>query len=81
MRTGSRSEFQLEKGLPPDNTWSTLSRLAFARSAIRALTELHEAGMDDEPMVHRNLTPKNVCEKAPLCRYLRAWKGFLTPQT
>lgn len=46
-----------------DNTWSTLSRLAFARSAVRALTELHEAGMDDEPMVHRNLTPKTILVK------------------
>ncbi|MFQ5472147.1 MAG: NERD domain-containing protein, partial [Dehalococcoidia bacterium] len=46
-----------------DTTWSTPSRLAFARSAVRALAQLHEAGMDDEPMVHRNLTPKTILVK------------------
>ncbi len=43
-----------------DTTWNTSSRLAFAQSAIRALAELHEAGTADEPMIHRNLTPRTV---------------------
>lgn len=43
-----------------DATWDTTNRLAFARSVIRALAELHDAGTGDEPMVHRNLTPKTI---------------------
>lgn len=43
-----------------DESWNTDSRLLFARDTVRALAELHEAGSDDEPMVHRNLTPQTV---------------------
>ncbi len=46
-----------------DTTWTTSSRLAFARSAVRALTELHAAGIDDEPIIHRNLTPRTILVK------------------
>ena len=43
-----------------DDGWTTDSRLLFARDTVRALTELHEAGSDDEPIVHRNLTPQTI---------------------
>ena len=46
-----------------DTTWETTARLAFARSTVRALEELHEAGAGHEPMVHRNLTPKTILVK------------------
>ena len=43
-----------------DDTWDTKARLRFARSAIEALSELHESGPGGEPMVHRNLTPRTI---------------------
>ncbi len=46
-----------------DNSWDTTARLKFARDAIRALTDLHEAGVDGEPMVHRNLAPGTILVK------------------
>jgi hypothetical protein len=46
-----------------DKTWSTESRLAFARNAVQALTQLHSAGTDGEPIVHRNLTPRTMLVK------------------
>ncbi|MGQ4809409.1 hypothetical protein NKDENANG_02826 [Candidatus Entotheonellaceae bacterium PAL068K] len=41
-----------------DGLWETTTRLAFARRAVRALGELHDAAM-----VHRNLTPKTILVK------------------
>ncbi|MGA2706499.1 MAG: NERD domain-containing protein kinase family protein [Isosphaeraceae bacterium] len=46
-----------------DATWDTTSRLAFARSAVCALDELHKVGTGDEPMIHRNLTPRTILVK------------------
>ena len=46
-----------------DTSWETTARLAFARSVLRALEELHQAGAGHEPMVHRNLTPTTVLVK------------------
>ena len=46
-----------------DGLWEPSARLAFARSAVRALKELHESGAGHEPMVHRNLTPKTILVK------------------
>jgi serine/threonine protein kinase len=46
-----------------DTTWTASSRLAFARNAVRALDELHHAGTDDEPIIHRNLTPRTILIK------------------
>lgn len=46
-----------------DISWETTARLAFARSTVHALGELHEAETDAEPMVHRNLTPETVLVK------------------
>ena len=43
-----------------DDTWDTKARLAFARQAVEALGELHEAGAGEEPMLHRNLTPGTI---------------------
>ena len=43
-----------------DKSWDSMSRLSFARGAVRALNELHEARADGEPMVHRNLTPRSI---------------------
>ena len=46
-----------------DVSWETTARLTFARNAMQALAELHEAGMDDSPMIHRNLTPRAILVK------------------
>lgn len=46
-----------------DTTWTARSRLAFARNAVRALDELHHARTDDEPIIHRNLTPRTILVK------------------
>jgi len=46
-----------------DLSWERAARLAFARSAVRALDELHNPGTGDEPMIHRNLTPKTILVK------------------
>jgi len=43
-----------------DNTWDTKARLAFTRHAIDALMALHEAGEGEDPMLHRNLTPRTI---------------------
>lgn len=46
-----------------DTTWTPRSRLAFTRDALRALAELHATGTDDEPIIHRNLTPRTILVK------------------
>ena len=46
-----------------DGTWDAENRVAFARSALRALRELHSARTEDDPIVHRNLTPRTVLVK------------------
>ena len=46
-----------------DGSWSAEARVAFARHAIRALEALHKSGDDDQPMLHRNLTPTTVLVK------------------
>lgn len=46
-----------------DTTWSASSRLTFARNIVRALSELHHAGTDEEPIIHRNLTPQTILVK------------------
>ena len=46
-----------------DNSWDTQTRLGFARNTIHALAELHAAGVGDEPMLHRNLTPETILVK------------------
>ncbi len=43
-----------------DEGWNTDARLFFARDTVRALIALHEAGSDDDSMVHRNLTPQTI---------------------
>ena len=43
-----------------DDSWSLEARVGFARDAVRAVNELHAASADEEPMVHRNLTPRTV---------------------
>ena len=43
-----------------DDTWDAKARLAFARQAVEALRELHEAGGGEEPMLHRNLNPATI---------------------
>ena len=46
-----------------DASWDTAARLTFARGAVRALWELHDANADGEAMVHRNLTPGTILVK------------------
>ena len=43
-----------------DARWATRARLAFARSAVHALRELHGASTDDAPVAHRNLGPRTI---------------------
>ena len=43
-----------------DESWDAEARLAFARSAVHALGELHGKGTDDQPLCHRNLTPRTI---------------------
>lgn len=43
-----------------DSLWDTTARLGFARSAVHAMTEMHETEAGHEPLVHRNLTPKTI---------------------
>lgn len=43
-----------------DGTWGAKARLAFARQAVEALMELHEAEEGEEPMLHRNLTAGTI---------------------
>ena len=46
-----------------DESWGVSARLDFARSAVRALEELHGAGEDEQPMLHRNLSPETILVK------------------
>ena len=41
-----------------DPSWDTAARLSFARSAVRALRDLHAA--DGGAMLHRGLTPRSI---------------------
>ncbi len=43
-----------------DSSWEPMARLAFARSVVRSLGELHEAETGDNYLVHRNLTPETI---------------------
>lgn len=43
-----------------DDKWSPSARVLFAREAIRALAELHNAGEKGDALVHRNLTPQTI---------------------
>ena len=43
-----------------DARWAAPARLAFARSAVHALRELHGASTDDAPVAHRNLGPRTI---------------------
>ena len=43
-----------------DDEWDSMSRLSFARSAVRAVQELHSARDGEEPVLHRNLTPRSI---------------------
>ena len=52
-----------------DDSWDTTARLGFARDTVRALEGLHDAGASEdagganEPMVHRNLSPRTILVK------------------
>ena len=43
-----------------DASWNSTQRLNFARDTVHALGELHKAGSDNEPIIHRNLTTKTI---------------------
>ena len=51
------------EGRATDKTWTTSSRIAFARNATRALRDLHASGTANEPVVHRNLTLSTMLVK------------------
>lgn len=46
-----------------DDTWTTLNRIEFARAAVRVLRDLHQAGPEEEPIVHRQLSPRVILVK------------------
>jgi serine/threonine protein kinase len=46
-----------------DTTWTSKNRLAFARTAVRALSELHSIGVTDGPIIHRNLSMQTILVK------------------
>ena len=46
-----------------DISWVPMTRLAFARSAVRALRDLHEEETGTDRIVHRNLTPETILVK------------------
>lgn len=43
-----------------DPSWPSSDRVEFARSAVRAVSELHETRAGGEALVHRNLTPNTI---------------------
>lgn len=43
-----------------DKSWTITARLVFARKAVMALQELHEAVKNGMPMVHGNLSPDSI---------------------
>lgn len=51
------------EGRATDKSWQTQARLAFARSTIQAIKELHGDHQGHEGMVHRNLTRKTILVK------------------
>lgn len=46
-----------------DDSWDMPARLSFARSAVRALAELHGTDPESGPVLHRNLTTKTILVK------------------
>ncbi len=43
-----------------DDAWSTEVRLSFSHRAVQVLQEMHGAGADGAPMMHRNLSPQTI---------------------
>ena len=43
-----------------DKNWDSGARLAFCRDAVRILKDMHQAGDENELLVHRNLSPKTI---------------------
>lgn len=64
-----------------DMTWTTNDRLDFARKTIRALIELHSAGQPNEPIVHRNLTPRTILVKYDNSPILTGFERARLPST
>ena len=62
-----------------DRAWDSMARLDFARGAVRAVNELHATGNDDEPLVHRNLTPQSVLVRHNNCPLLTSFEHARIP--
>lgn len=43
-----------------DCLWDTTARLAFSRSAVQALAQLHATQVDGNPIIHRNINPNTI---------------------
>lgn len=43
-----------------DSGWRLLERIGFAKKTIGALSQMHAAGKEESPIIHRNLTPKTI---------------------
>ena len=69
LRRGESGSESADDERACDDSWDTTARLGFARDTVRALGELHDAGASDdagganEPMVHRNLSPRTILVK------------------
>ena len=46
-----------------DGEWTTDARIAFAREAVRAIANLHATQLDEQPFLHRNLSPDTILVK------------------
>lgn len=52
-----------------DAEWSAAARLEYARQALQAVQQLHEIATEQQPLVHRNLSPQTLLvrfDNAPL---------------
>jgi serine/threonine protein kinase len=43
-----------------DSGWGLLERIDFTKKTIGALSQMHVAGKEGSPIIHRNLTPKTI---------------------
>jgi serine/threonine protein kinase len=46
-----------------DQSWSSQERIDFSRKAIRALIQMHGAGIENTPIIHRNITAETILVK------------------
>lgn len=62
-----------------DKGWTTEGRLAFAREVVQALKTFHASGFDNEPLLHRNITPASILVKFDNSPILTGFKQARIP--